>query len=456
MVRCWTCSTKHEMTTGDEYVCESCEKISDQIRSLEKTERDKISKIADLIYVQRKGFDSLAGGMHEIASAIEWGFDELSWELQQQTGVLREITAILKTPSETKANEWRQMGEELRRRGVYDEAVEFFSKSLETNPLDYRTYLGLGETYLRIRKFSEANKYFEKSLPHAPSDFYKSYSLRLIGRIYYCREDYDNAIGTLKEAAELSPSYVKAWYDLAQYYGVVGKAKTALPILRGVIEKNSFYFYLSEKERNFDSIRREAVQLYEEMKREAYEDAQKEILAAKKALDDAEKYWGKFYEIKKGIKIKSELNHAMSKAASGDYESILEAKTIARDVCKIPLIAKRKSQEVKNAIRQLREDRRAEFGRLNTSTILHASSLITFIIGFTGASSSPAFLLLLLPAGVLEVIACASEEDESWSTCGGVGFLFAPICCTIGLFKCLLSRSDIRNKHDKRFWNELD
>ena len=161
MVRCWTCSTKHEMTTGDEYVCESCEKISDQIRSLEKTERDKISKIDDLIYVQRKGFDSLARGMYEIASAIEWGFDELSWELQQQTGVLREITAILKTPSETKANEWRQMGEELRSRGVYDEAVKFFSKSIETNPLDYRTYVGLGETHLRMKMFKDAKKYFE-------------------------------------------------------------------------------------------------------------------------------------------------------------------------------------------------------------------------------------------------------------------------------------------------------
>ncbi|MCW3134801.1 MAG: hypothetical protein N2V78_10790 [Methanophagales archaeon] len=100
MVRCSTCSTKHEMTTGDVYVCESCEKISDQIRSLEETERDKISKIDGLIYVQRKGFDSLAGGMSEIASAIEWGFDELSWELQQQTThqILNYATARKRIP----------------------------------------------------------------------------------------------------------------------------------------------------------------------------------------------------------------------------------------------------------------------------------------------------------------------------------------------------------------------
>ncbi|MDY6865975.1 MAG: tetratricopeptide repeat protein [Halobacteriota archaeon] len=77
----------------------------------------------------------------------------------------------MKTPSETKANEWRQMREELRIRGVYDEAVKFFSKSIETNPLDYRTYVGLGGTYLRMKMFSEAKKYFEKSLPYAPDNF---------------------------------------------------------------------------------------------------------------------------------------------------------------------------------------------------------------------------------------------------------------------------------------------
>jgi tetratricopeptide (TPR) repeat protein len=366
------------MTTGDEYVCESCEKISDQIRSLEKTERNKISKIDDLIYVQRKGFDSLAGGMYEIASAIEWGFDELSWELQQQTGVLQEITAILKTPSETKANEWRQMGEELRRRGVYDEAVKFFSKSIETNPLDYRTYAGLGETHLRMKMFSEAKKYFEKSLPHAPDIFYKSYSLRLIGRIYYCREDYGNAIKSLKEAVEFSPSYMEAWYDLAQYYGIVGEAKKALPILRSVIEKNSFYFYLSEKKRNFDPVRSEVVQLHEEMKKEAHKEAQSVITKAKKALDGAEKRLGKFQVGKDDSKTKLTLKLAMDSAASGDYESILKAKPRAERVFDSAVVSEGKTPQAEEIEIVMHE--RLKF--LNISTALHISFLFCFICTF--------------------------------------------------------------------------
>ncbi len=375
MVRCWTCSTKHEMTTGDEYVCKSCEKISDQIRSLEK--RDEISKIDDLIYVQRKGFDLLAGGMSEIASVIEWGFDELSWELQQQTGVLREITAILKTPGETKANEWRQMGEELRRRSVYDEAVKFFSKSIETNPLDYRTYVGLGETHLRMKMFSDAKKYFEMSLPHAPNNFYKSYSLRLLGRIYYCREDYGNAIKLLNEAVELSPSYMEAWYDLLQYYGIIGEAKT-LPTLRSVIEKNSFYFYLSERERNFDPVRSEIVQLHEEMKKEAYKDAQSVIRKAKKALDSAEKRLGKFQVGKKDSKTKLTLKLAMDRAASGDYESILEAKSIAARVFDSAVVSEGKTPQAER-IQKLMQER---LQTLNISTALHISFLFCFICTF--------------------------------------------------------------------------
>ena len=411
MVRCWTCSTKHEMTTGDEYVCESCEKISDQIHSLEKTERDKISKIDDLIYVQRKGFDSLAGGMYEIASAIEWGFDELSWELQQQTGVLREITAILKTPSETKANEWRQMGEELRRRGVYDEAVKFFSKSVETNPLDYRTYVGLGETYLRKRMFSDAKKYFEKSLPHAPSNFYKSYSLRLIGRIFYCREDYGNAIKSLTEAVEFSVNYMEAWYDLAQYCGIVGDAKTALIILRSVIEKNSFYFYLSEKERNFEPIRREVVQLHEEMKKEAYKEAQTVITKAKKALKRAEKRLGKFQVGKEDSKTKSTLKLAMDRAASGNYGSILEAKPIAEKVFDSAVVSEGKAPEVEEILKLMHE--RLKF--LNILTVLHISFLFCFI--YTFLVSWVFYLIGAILEGLAQLF-WDWEEKKSWDISG--------------------------------------
>jgi hypothetical protein len=58
MARCWTCRTKCEQTIGDLYICESCEDISNHIRSLQgdvKNASDRVSgKFDDLIHEQRQ------------------------------------------------------------------------------------------------------------------------------------------------------------------------------------------------------------------------------------------------------------------------------------------------------------------------------------------------------------------------------------------------------------------
>ena len=326
MARCWTCGTEWEQTAGDLYICESCEDISNRVRSLHGDVRyasDRVSgKFDELIYEQRQGFNTLssgiqdmaegmheiasgiqdiAGGMYEIASAIEWGFGELSWQTQQQTSVLQEITSVLqeikdnqKKKEEIKADEWRLMAEEHRRRGDYDQALKFFLRSLDANALDYRTYIGLAELYLQIGKFAHAKTYFEKSLPHAPfkGNFtYKSYSLRFIGHIFYCWEDYDKAIDSLKRAVELSPNYTKAYYDLAQYYAVEGDTKNAIPALRKVVETDIFFLHLAERERNFNPIKNAVLQLRDNLREETYRYAEDIIPKVKDILIEVEKLY---------------------------------------------------------------------------------------------------------------------------------------------------------------------
>src|SRR5262249_37412102 len=92
---------------------------------------------------------TLTTGLSRIGSILEWGFNEISWQLQQQTEVLLDIDKTLKTPSETQANEYRRMADELQKRGVLDEAKEFYQKALSQNRLDYRTYVGFAHTLLR-------------------------------------------------------------------------------------------------------------------------------------------------------------------------------------------------------------------------------------------------------------------------------------------------------------------
>ena len=221
-----------------------------------------------------------AEGISEIASTLEWGFEEFEWKLNLITGILGSIgktlgsiDKTLKTPSQTQANEWRQIAEELRRRGVLDESEKLFLKSLEANPLDYRTYIGLGTTYLEMGKLHEARSIWERSLPHAPKlgetaqllD-YKSYSYRLIGRTYFCEENYEQAASALENAIELSPFHYPAYYDYAQYCALIGDKENCLSSLRTAIINECIPFQLLEEERNFEPFRKEIDGLLNAMK----------------------------------------------------------------------------------------------------------------------------------------------------------------------------------------------
>jgi len=267
MGRCWTCGSN---VSGWNYTCTACKNLN-ELKSFQKkadSYQTNISRGLDyLAEVQQEGLkaleSTLSTGLSEIASAIEWGFGELSWQLQQQTDVLRSIDNTIKTPSETQANEWRQMAEELRRRGVLDESEEFYLKALEVNRLDYRIYAGLAQTYLQSNKFDKAKSFLEKSLPHAPKKEidYKSYSYRLIGHIHACEEDYIGASRTLRTSIDLSPKYAEGHYDYAQYCAQVRNNSDCLSSIRTATLAKPVYFYLAQAEKNFDPIRHEVQSL---------------------------------------------------------------------------------------------------------------------------------------------------------------------------------------------------
>ncbi|MCL0064228.1 tetratricopeptide repeat protein [Dehalococcoidia bacterium] len=268
-------------------------------------------------------------------------FEEIKWQLQQQTDILQSIDHTLKTPSETQANEWRRMAEELRRRGVLDKSEELFLKAVNLNPLDYRIYVGLAQTYLQMNQFDKAKRWLEESLPHAPhcgkrqmrgevsiADLvvdwngaeelvvvgyedekedekrvqeyfdetlkkqvvtdYRSYSYRLIGHIHACEENYDQAVAVLQLALELSPNYEDAHYDYAQYCAMAGKKKDCLDSLRKAIMLKPFYFYLAPSERNFAPLRKEVQELLDLLKTETSNKAKEFVFKSEEMLRQSE------------------------------------------------------------------------------------------------------------------------------------------------------------------------
>jgi tetratricopeptide (TPR) repeat protein len=261
MARCWRCGTPIGVFR---YKCSACEGI-EKINGLRE---EMASKHRELASVFQKNLELLSHEFSNIATILEWGFDEVSWQLEQQTEVLKRIDRTLKTPVQTQANEWRQIAEEMRRRGVLDESEKFFLKSLEANPLDYRTWIGLGKAYLQMGKPDKARAYWGKSLPHAPKKQidYKSYSYRLIGHLDFCEDNPQKAAQVLKKAVELSPNYYPGHYDYAQYCALIGDKENCLSSLRIAILEEPLPLELVEKERNFDSVKTEVRKLLETIK----------------------------------------------------------------------------------------------------------------------------------------------------------------------------------------------
>ena len=400
MARCWTCGAHIERPL---FTCPACRTVK-EIQGLRKEaaaeSRGLAAGLGELTEVQRRGFQELSGKLSEIASIIEWGFEDLKWELQQQTDVLRSIDHTLKTPSEAQANEWRRNAEEHRRRGDLDEAEKYFLRALDRYSLDYRTYIGLAETYLQMDRFDEARTYLEKSIPHAPKgsikkalthkptelkaatalrklalsdeEFdewmkgrergdmredadsirssqtfdYKSYSYRLIGHVCACKEEFPNAVSALQSAIELSPTYYIALYDLAQYSAQTQDRETCLSVLRSVIEVDSFYFYLAQKERNFHPLSSEVGELLNEISTDASDRAKANIAKAEEMVKAAKESITKAQEAlvkcrDRGAVLapsiaavgdaERKLNSAKEKTALGDYSAFLEATPLAKD-----------------------------------------------------------------------------------------------------------------------------
>lgn len=156
-----------------------------------------------------------------IESTVRWSCEQVVWRIEQQTDVMRGIDDSLKTPAQTKANEWRIMADTLRERGVLNEACSFYEKSVAENPLDYRTYVGLATVHIQTGSHEQALKVLEGSLPHAPRGEtgeitdWRSHSLRTIAHIYHCLGNHDRELEALREALKYSPDYRACRYDHA-------------------------------------------------------------------------------------------------------------------------------------------------------------------------------------------------------------------------------------------------
>lgn len=204
-------------------------------------------------------------GFSRLESSVRWGFDTVTWHAMQQTDTLRSIDQTLKTPTQTQANEWRTMADTLRERGALDKAAEFYVKSVEANPLDYRAYIGYSNVLLQQSKVNGAIEILEESLPHAPQGStepladWRTFSLQLIAHALACTNRIDEAKSQLVHAVNHSPRYIPTRYDLAIVEAELGREDLAIRLISAVARESELHYELVSFQTAFDRIRAELV-----------------------------------------------------------------------------------------------------------------------------------------------------------------------------------------------------
>jgi tetratricopeptide (TPR) repeat protein len=158
-----------------------------------------------------------ADAIRELADIYEYSHSEIMWKMEQHLEVLTGIHDMLKNPRATAADELLEMGVNSLKVGMVKESIRLLLDAVEKNPLDYRIYIAMGHAYLKIDDLDNALDMFEYALKNARKDDYRSYSLLLISRVYYCMGHLEQAVKSAKRAVDCSPDRPETYYQYAAY-----------------------------------------------------------------------------------------------------------------------------------------------------------------------------------------------------------------------------------------------
>lgn len=97
----------------------------------------------------------------------------------------------------------------------FDEALNYFQKTIQTKPDFAEAYHNLGITYYRLNEYNNAIIELKKAI-ELKTDYAKAYhSLALV---QYKNKDHENAISNLLKVIQLEPENANAHFDLAVVY----------------------------------------------------------------------------------------------------------------------------------------------------------------------------------------------------------------------------------------------
>ena len=113
-------------------------------------------------------------------------------------------------------NEWNRLGSYYKRQHPSpDNSKNLYSKGLNIDSINAKIWKKLGKVYYSKGDFSNAITSFKHSLKFNPENKIAWYTL---GTLYKNNREHKKAIKAFKKAIEIDPKYTEAWNNLALLY----------------------------------------------------------------------------------------------------------------------------------------------------------------------------------------------------------------------------------------------
>ena len=121
----------------------------------------------------------------------------------------------------------------------HEEAIKFFKKAIEIEPLNYELYNNIGKSLFKVLNFEDAIKAFEKSLKMNKNiaDTYLN-----LGLIYKEKGDLKKCIDFLEQSIIINDSFFQSFYNLGLVFQEERKYKTSISYYQKAIDVNKKYF----------------------------------------------------------------------------------------------------------------------------------------------------------------------------------------------------------------------
>ncbi len=159
--------------------------------------------------------------------------------------------------------------------GRYEEAIESLSTALQIEPANADAHLQLARAYEELASVEEPEKYLELAELHyrraavLKADYWASFSE--LGRFYFNRGRYEEAVEQFKQALILAPRNALTYSRLGSAYAQMERYDDAIQALRESVEieprhqtylnLGTFYYYVDQDFRRAAETYREAVKL---------------------------------------------------------------------------------------------------------------------------------------------------------------------------------------------------